>query len=129
MENSDKKISQQPKFMKCNNCNTVHIVIKNINDVVPTCKVCNGKEFTPVQKGVAGYMPVYCNQYLDKNVYDGVLATFLSPIHVWKKTIEDKYNITISKNEIKDLATSLTIVGKAMVNSNRDLFSNDNFVR
>lgn len=130
MNNSSQKTSNAPsKFMKCKNCGTVHIVIKNISDEHPTCKTCGSNYFEPENKGVAGYMPVYCDQFLDKLVYDGVMATMLSPVHTWRKDIEQKYGISFSKHDIQDLANSLSVVGKAMVNSTRESFTEDNFVR
>jgi hypothetical protein len=119
---------QEAKFMECTKCHTVHIVT-NVNDERPTCKNCGNTEFIPRKKGIPGFMPEFCDQKKDKEIWDGVMAVVLSPINTWKSDIEKKYGITFSKNDISDLAHSITVVSKSMINLSRDEFSKDIFVK
>jgi len=115
-------------FQKCTSCNTVHIVREGLNDYRPTCKQCGGINFEPAEKGVAGYMPEFCDHNLDKRIWDGTMAVILGPIHSWKNEIEEKYGIEFSKNDIQDLASAITTVSKAMVSVDRTAFDSDAFV-
>jgi hypothetical protein len=121
--------SYKHKFMECTACNTTHIVIANVSDERPSCKKCGGFNFKPRLRGVPGYMPEFCDQKKDQEIWDGVLAATLPPILHWKRGIEEKYKIKLSRNDIRELANSIGIVGKVMVNFSRDEFIKDKFVR
>lgn len=116
------------KFMECNDCHTTHVVVPGITDDRPSCKNCGCVNFTPKDKGTPGYMPEFCDQHKDKSIWDGVMAVILGPIHSWKTDMEAKYNIQFTKNDIQELARSITVVGKSMVNQSRDSFTKDRFV-
>jgi len=126
--NTDRnKINESSKFMRCS-CGKVHVVVGSINDSRPTCQNCGGVDFTPVERGTAGYMPEYCDQKKDKNIWNGVMAVVLGPIHEWKDRMQDKYHFKFSKADLQDLAQSITVVGKNMINVTRDAFVKDSFV-
>lgn len=121
-------INPRPKYMECLECHTVHVVVDSINDDRPTCK-CGSDRFAPRDKGVPGYMPEFCDQNKDKDVWDGVMAVVLGPIHDWKSRMEEKHGITFTKGDLQDLARSMSIVGKSMVNTSRDGFVKDRFIK
>lgn len=118
-----------PPYMKCTNCEQLHIVIRNVRDYEPTCAKCNGINFKPVFKNPGGkFLPEFCNQQKDKEIWDGTMAIILGPIFNWTKRMETKYKITFSKPDVIDLATSLAIVTKLMLNWTRIAFEKNKFV-
>ena len=127
-QTTEPTIRPTTKFMECNGCHTTHVVIETITDDRPSCKNCGGIIFTAKDKGTPGYMPEYCDQWKDKSIWDGVMAVMLGPIHEWKTQMEEKYNIAFTKNDIQELARSITVVGKSMVNASRETFTKDRFV-
>ncbi len=126
-ESDKQKVKESTRYMQCS-CGKVHVVVDTINDSRPTCKECGGTSFKETDKGTAGYMPEYCDHAKDKNIWDGVMAVVLGPIHEWKSRMETKYGVTFSKADIQDLAQSITVVGKNMVNVTREAFVKDPFV-
>jgi len=127
-QTTEPTVQPTAKFMECNDCHTTHVVVPHITDDRPSCNKCGSTNFTPKEKGKPGYMPEYCDQWKDKAIWDGVMAVQLGPIHEWKTQMEEKYGIAFAKNDIQELAHSLTVVGKSMVNVSRDSFTKDNFV-
>ena len=121
--------TSRPRFMVCNNCDTTHVINERVDDSNSTCSKCGSTNFSSSLKGVPGHKPQYCDTRLDISIWEGVMAIILGPITDWKTRMEEKHNIVFSKGDIRDLATSFTVVGKIMVNWTREGFVQDSFVK
>jgi len=119
----------QPRFMECAHCGTIHIVVPHIVDPRPTCKKCGSLDFIPRVKGIPGYMPEFCDHRKDKEIWNSVVTVMAGPIYNWIKQVETKYQIKISREDVSELLHSVSVVGKSMVNTSRNSFIRDTFIR
>lgn len=118
------------RFMKCKNCDTVHVIVPNVKDRNPTCASCGGTSFIEVDDNYRrGPFPTYCNQSLDKEVWDASMSVVLGPIFRWTDKINEKYDIEIDKNDVQDLGVKMATIVKLALNWTRFGFIKDKFIK